>query len=234
MDGLVDPGMALANLAALLLVAAMLASSMRRLRLFALAGGLAALLHLLLAGQFDTTTFWVVAFLLANAVQLAVLLYRSRTGDMRSDERELLEHVLRVEDPANQRRMLGLLRWKDADAGDVLIRQGQVTPPLVYLASGSAVVQVDGEDVGVCREGDFLGEMSLVAGERATASVVVTERMRLAVFDRDALAQLTRSAPEIGHAIDGALNRGLAAKVVRMNKAAARHVPGRANRDLSG
>jgi hypothetical protein len=31
--------------------------------------------------------------------------------------------------------------------------------------------------------------------------------------------QLARSAPEIGHAIDGALNRGLAAKVLRMNRA---------------
>ena len=68
--------------------------------------------------------------------------------------------------------------------------------------------------------------MSLVSGERATASVTVTNPMRIAVFDRDALTQLARSVPEIPHALDRAINRGLAAKVLRMNKAARRMILG--------
>ena len=42
----------------------------------------------------------------------------------------------------------------------------------------------------------------------------------IAHFDRDALAALARGVPEIGKALDGALNRSLAAKVIRMNQAA--------------
>lgn len=44
--------------------------------------------------------------------------------------------------------------------------------------------------------------------------------MRIALIDREALEQQARQSPEIGNAFDGALNRGLAAKVLRMNRAA--------------
>ena len=66
---------------------------------------------------------------------------------------------------------------------------------------------------------DFLGEMSLVSGNRATASVVVTNTMRIATINREQLSQLVRQFPNIGNAFESALNRGLAAKVLRMNRA---------------
>jgi len=46
----------------------------------------------------------------------------------------------------------------------------------------------------------------------------VSQPMRLARFDRDALADMVRSLPEVGKALDAALNRSLAAKVLRMNR----------------
>ncbi len=119
----------IAHLAAALLVASMLMTSMRPLRVLALLAGLAALLYLILAGTFAAFHVWLVLFVAANAVQLAVLLYRSRTGDLGREEHELLEHVLRVEEPSRQRRLLGLLQWRDADEGEVLMRQGQASPP---------------------------------------------------------------------------------------------------------
>ena len=56
----------------------------------------------------------------------------------------------------------------------------------------------------------------------ASATVVVTQPMRMATLDRDALAQLTRSLPEIGRAVDNAFNRSLAVKVMRMNESSVR------------
>lgn len=227
MDGmtgaLTNPATALAHLAALLLVVAMLTTSVRRLRMLAMAAGIVGLAHVALNGAVGgAVSLWLLAFVLANGARLAVLLVRARTGDLRREERELIEHVLRVEEPARQRRLLGLLAWRDVAAGEVLMRQGQASPPLVYIAQGTAMVEHEGKLVGRCGPGDFLGEMSLVTGARATATVTAGEAMRVALLDRDALAQLARSAPEIGHAIDAVINRSLVAKVVRMNRAAAR------------
>lgn len=210
----------LPHLAGALLVGSMVMTSIRALRLVALAAGAAALGWVLLDGRGWDLAIWPALLVLVNAAQLASMIRRSRTGDQREEERELLGHVLGVEEPAGQRRLRDLLRWRDVPAGEVLIREGQGEPPLVYIASGAGRVEHAGRPVGLCGAGDFLGEMSMVSGQRASASVVVTEAMRVAVFDRDALAQLSRATPEIGEALARAINRALADKVVRMNRQA--------------
>lgn len=207
------------HLAGALFAAAAAMSSTRRLRWLVTAGCVAALVWLSSRGGPVSAMIWVGAAGLANGVQLAGMLRRTRMGMMRQEERELLDHILRIEEPGHQRRLLDIMRWRDVAEGEVLIRQGQAEPPLIYIAAGSGIVEHDSKRVGGCSKGDFLGEMSLVSGQRASAWVIAAEPMRIAQFDRDALAQLAHSAPEIGRALAAALNQGLAAKVQRMNAA---------------
>ncbi|WP_428027624.1 cyclic nucleotide-binding domain-containing protein [Altererythrobacter sp.] len=211
----------LAHVAAILLIASMLMTTMRWLRIAALGSGLAAVACFAVAGAGTSALVLALLFVITNAAQLAILLYRSRMHRMNQEERELLEHVLEVQEPAQQRRLLDLLEWRDVDEGEVLMEQGQPKPPLIYVASGAAAIEHGGQIVGICGPGDFLGEMALITGEPASATVRVTNSVRIARFDRDALGQLTHSLPEMKRAFDAALNRGLAAKVLRMNQAAA-------------
>lgn len=127
---------------------------------------------------------------------------------------------MRIEEPAQQRRLRGLIDWRDIASGTVLMSEGECEPPLLYVGRGEAVIEHGGRRVGTCGKGDFLGEMSVLSGDRASATVIATEPMRVARIDRDALSQLARDVPEIGRAFDAALNRSLAAKVLRMNRAA--------------
>lgn len=203
----------------ILLIAAMLAASLRWMRILALGACAAGLAHYAVG---DDRVAAVLAGILGFValLQLLILLRRSRTGGMSAEERELLEQILAIEDPANQRRLLGLIEWRDMGEGQALMKQGERDPPLVYLAQGAALIAHDGIQVGEAGKGDFLGEMSLVTGATASASVTVTKAARVARFDRDALVQVSRAIPEIGKALDGALNRSLVAKVIRMNEAA--------------
>lgn len=209
------------HLAAALLVGSALMRSLRAVRLLAISAGLAAIGSSLVAGGQEAVMAWAAVFVAVSAAQVALSARRMRLGDMRAEERALLENILRVEDPARQRRLIGLLTWRDAEPGEVLIRQGQDHPPLIYVASGAAGIELDGRLVGVAGAGDFLGDMSVATGEPASTAVVVTNAMRIAVVDRAALAQMAEVAPEIGAAFDGAINRALAAKIRRMNEAAA-------------
>ncbi|MCT2559718.1 Crp/Fnr family transcriptional regulator [Tsuneonella sp. YG55] len=216
-----ETGDLLFHLAAALLVGSAAMRSLRGVRLFAIAAGIAALGWGLVNGGAGALVAWAAVFVAANGAQLALAARRRRIGAMRAEERALLEDILRVEDPARQRRLIGLLTWRDAEPGEVLIRQGQPHPPLIYIASGAAGIELDGRLVGVAGEGDFLGDMSVATGEPASTAVVVTNPMRIAEVDRVALAQMAEVAPEIGAAFDSALNRALAAKIRRMNEAAA-------------
>ncbi|BDI60812.1 Crp/Fnr family transcriptional regulator [Qipengyuania nanhaisediminis] len=207
-------------LAGVLLIAAMIPQQVRLIRVLALFAGLFAVLHFAISDGLGTGLVLALAFLGINAARYAQLVRRARSGVMTREERELFNHVMQIEEPAQQSRLRDLMIWQDVPAGTQLIEQGQRDPPLIYIASGRAEIERDLAVVGECGAGEFLGEMSHVSGERASARVTVTQDMRLALLDRDALGQLARSLPEIGAALDRAFNRSLAVKVMRMNESA--------------
>lgn len=205
--------------AALLAVVAMAATTIRQLRYALLIAGLGALGHFALTDQIG----WAIVasvFVTVNGVQIAVLHRRARRGAMLEEEASLFDRLLGIEDPGRQQRLRDLMQWLDVEEGEVLMHQDQLDPPLIYLARGEARVECDGRTVGICGPGEFLGEMSLVSGQTASATVIVAQRSRVATFDRDALAHYARAVPEVDTALTHALNRGLSAKVRRMNEAA--------------
>ncbi len=203
-------------LAGILLVAAFLMTSIRALRVFALTAGLAAFASFLSGGD-ELALLIAGLFVVVNAAQLLVLMRRAQAGTAMGDEQLLFDGVLGIGDSNHRGRLRDLITWRTARVGEVLMEQGQPDPPLVYIASGVAGVEIGERRVGLCGAGDFLGEMSLVSGDKASATVRVIEPMRIAVFDRDALGHFSREVPELGIAFSGALNRGLASKIDRMN-----------------
>jgi CRP-like cAMP-binding protein len=205
-------------IAGVALVAAMLPHQVRTIRILCLVAGLFGLLHFVLTHQWGVGLMLAAAFLIVNALRFNELLVRARSGTITSEERELFDHVMQIEDPGKQSRLRDLMTWTDAPVGAVLIMQDQVDPPLIYIASGRAAIIRNDMMVSECGAGEFVGEMSQISGNLASATVKVTQAMRMAKMDRDALAQLTRSLPEIGRAVDSAFNRSLAVKVMRMNE----------------
>lgn len=206
--------------AGIALVAAMLPHQVRNIRILCLAAGLFGLLYFIFAQEWGFGLVLAAVFLLINAMRFSELIKRARAGTMTSEERELFDHVMQIEDPTKQNRLKDLMTWNDIEVGEVLIMQDQVDPPLIYIASGRAAIIRDDVIVSECGAGEFVGEMSQISGNLASATVKVTQTMRMATLDRDALGQLTRSLPEIGRAVDNAFNRSLAVKVMRMNKGA--------------
>ena len=207
-------------LAALALIGAMIPHQVRHIRLFCLASGVFAVVYFTLTQGLGIGLLLAAAFLLVNAARLLELRHRARNGVMTREERELFDHVMQIEEPSNQNRLRDLMIWQDVPVGTQLIEQDQINPPLIYIASGRAEIERDLAIVSECGAGEFLGEMSHISGERASATVTVTQEMRMARLDRDALGQLASSLPEIGKALDRAFNRSLAVKVLRMNESA--------------
>ena len=204
--------------AGLLAIVGIAQGSMIRMRLAFFAAGLLALTHFAIISWNVTGLTLTLILTVVGGVRLMSLMRHARGGSILDHERELFEQVMQIEDPANQRRLRDVLQWRDIAAGDVLMQQGDKVPPLIYIAQGSAAIMHDGAPIGACGPGDFLGEMSVISGEQASATVTAKEVMRIASFDRASLGEMVRHVPELGRAIDGALNRSLAGKLLRMNE----------------
>lgn len=201
-----------------LLVLAMVPRQVRAIRMLCFAAGMIAFAALSKSAEMAIPLALVTAFVLVNMARIIELLRRAGGGAMSREERELFDHVMEIEDPGRQNRLRDLMVWRDVSTGERLISQGERDPPLIYIASGRAAIERDGRSISECGAGEFVGEMSHLTDERTSATVTVTQDMRIARLDRDALAQLVRDLPKIGRALDTAFNRSLAVKVMRMNE----------------
>lgn len=218
-----------ANLLAVLgLLALIQAEAMRsKSRMYALSAlAWVAFLAWGLVADIGTATYLFGLLVVFYLFKLIVTVRRSRRGMMTAEERSLIAEVLAIEEPAKQRRLRDVITWRDAETGEVLMRQGQKSPPLIYVATGQIAIEHEGLPVGTCGPDDFLGEMSLVTGEGASATVKVALPARIAVFDRDALVRLMEAMPELARAFDRRLNKGLANKIQRMNQASSGAISG--------
>jgi hypothetical protein len=194
-------------------------SSMRWLRIFAIASGAVGVFYYGFLIHDNISATWEFIFASVNAVQLAIVLLAGRRRAVGDDEKFFVETVMPTIEPNLRARILKLARWQTRDPGDILVEEGQTAPELVFIAKGAASVERDGRIVGVCGPGDFLGEMSFLTGRPASATVRVANEISCCVFDPGVLKILSKKHPGIRQALEYSFNRNLVGKLERMNDA---------------
>lgn len=70
-------------------------------------------------------------------------------------------------------------------AGTVLVEQDHIGLQIMYLRSGRAVVQRDGQEIAELGPGDVVGEMAMIDGKPSSATVTLTEDAMLLVMSVD-------------------------------------------------
>lgn len=119
---------------------------------------------------------------------------------------------------SDRRRLLNRGMWISGEIGTELTTEGQPVNHLVYLASGQALVISGGRAVAVCEPGAFIGEMTALHGEPASATVKLNQAARYWAIEADQLRSLVKKNTEIGVALEGSFARNMRDKLVRSNK----------------
>lgn len=99
-------------------------------------------------------------------------------------------------------RTVEMVREQSFSAGEHLMRRGQPGDSMYVIKSGSVQVPVfDGTGrvrvVAKLGEGEVVGEMALLTGERRRADVIAETDVETIVFDRDVLAPLLAEHPTL-------------------------------------
>jgi CRP-like cAMP-binding protein len=103
----------------------------------------------------------------------------------------------------------------DFPAGKTLITQGEPGRQFFVLVEGAVEVVKNGEPLDVQRGGsEFYGEISLISGSPATATVTTTEPTRALVIAPGAFSALLDSQPAIQRRILVAFSERLAPHVI--------------------
>jgi hypothetical protein len=205
------------HFAYVLLILSMMMRNMNWLRFFAImAGSISAFFYFTIGDV--VSMFWESMFTLVNLAQFMILQVENRRGKFTDDEEMFIAACLGGVERAYARRLCKLGAWIEVQEDVTLITEDTCPKQLVFLVSGEASVSRKGKEIGVVRRGDFLGEMSYLTGQQATATVVTRQPTRYLAFERDILKAHLEKSVEVRHALEASFNRNLVAKLVNTNQ----------------
>ena len=223
MDG--DAGWELAwatgHLQYLLLVVAMLPARLTRVRIGVSA---AAVMGILASGVFSfqpAALFWNALLLLVNAVLLLQCVRSNAAVRFTADEEPMLTTLLKGLPRARARHFLNQGFWLTGQAGEALIREGEPTTHLFYLASGDAKVTNGGKQVGRLGTGDLIGEVTVLSGDTASATVTLETAARMWCAPAQSLRLYLDAHHDVRHAVEQSFAAALRHKLQEMNRAVA-------------
>jgi CRP-like cAMP-binding protein len=115
---------------------------------------------------------------------------------------------------AERADLLSRFTFKGLKPDEKVITEGEPVMALVLVLAGELVVQKEDPgggvvSLGVLREGEVAGEIALLKGLRATATVVATRKTAIATLDRTAFGALLKSYPATRDYLDGLSDRRL-------------------------
>jgi hypothetical protein len=134
------------------------------------------------------------------------------------DEKVFLEAKFPLLPPVEARKLLNLGRWRELQQGATLASKGEAVSGLAYLAAGSAEIRDSGRVLARCGPGEFVGEMTILSGESASADVILSSDARLFVFDGVELRDLASKNGDIARHLEQGFLASMKDKLLAANK----------------
>lgn len=189
------------------------------LRVVAILGFLLQALYLALTTSgLYTDIQWALIFVLVNLAMLTRMTM-AKSLELPVAERALLRRVLPSLTDPQLARLASAGARREIAAGEQLTQQGASVDRLYFLLGGAADVAIDGVEVARVSSGGFVGEMSFLTGNPASATVRMAFAGAALVFPRGALERLFARDEEMRAAFQTLIGADLADKMSRANQA---------------
>ena len=201
-----------------LLVAAILATRVDRLRVLVAVAALIGLAHALaFSGDVVAAIWWAI---LLGAALLVLGRRAAENAKVRftDEEEEMLRGVFSALPRSRARHLLDQGFWLSGKEGDVLTREEEAVTHLYYLAAGEARVMSHGRRVGACRTGDLIGEVTVLSGDQASATVILNGPARFWCAPASALKPYIQAHDDVRRALEQGFTLSLKNKLRQSNE----------------
>ena len=145
-------------------------------------------------------------------------LWRDSAVRFTPDEQHMMDSLFDGLPRSRARHLVDQGVWISGKAGDTLTREGEPVEHLYYLAEGEAQVLCQGVEVGHCGAGDLIGELTVLSGETATATVILVRPSRFWCAPAEDLRPYVEAHEDIRRAIEHGFATVLKAKLRASNR----------------
>jgi CRP-like cAMP-binding protein len=198
----------------------MLMRRMVWLRTLAVVSGMAKIVYRAVFVLDPVSVLWETIFVVVNIVQLGIIWYYEYQHRFSADENHFVSNVPAGIERSSIKRLLELADLNAVGVGETLTREGEAVKTLMYVADGIVKIEHEGRVVAICGPGDYVGELSFLSGNPASATAIVVKPTRILAFDQARLAAAFAANPQLRRTLESALNRNLAGKLARANDTA--------------
>ncbi len=218
--GLTNPVTLFGHFTYFLLIVSMLMRRMVWLRTLAVASGVAKIVYRAVFVLDPVSVLWETIFVLVNVIQLSIIWYYEYQHRFSADEDHFVSNMPAGIERSSIKRLLALADLNAVGVGETLTREGEPVKTLMYVADGIVKIEHEGRVVAICGPGDYVGELSFLSGNPASATAIVVKPTRILAFDQARLASAFAANPQLRRTLESALNRNLAGKLARSNETA--------------
>ena len=196
---------------------AVVAPQLHHVRLIVGAAALAWLGRALILGDMASAG-WAGALLALCLIMAGRGLWRDAAVRFSDDEKKMFDSLFSELSRSRARHLFDQGMWLTGKAGDTLTYEGELVSHLYYLAEGEARVLLMGQQVGICRAGDLIGELTVLSGENATATVILNTPARFWCAPAEDLRPYVEAHDDIRRAIEHGFATVLKAKLRASNR----------------
>ena len=200
-----------------LLIAAVVAPRLHHMRLLIAAAALAWLGRALWTGDL-VSAGWSAALAGLCLALVGRRLWEDGNVRFNPDELAMVRALFDELPTSRARHLIDQGVWLTGKEGDVLTREGEPVDHLYYLAEGEARVLMLERQVGLCRPGDLIGELTVLSGESASATVILNAPARFWCAPADDLRPYVEAHEDIRRAIEHGFATVLKAKLRASNR----------------
>ena len=156
---------------------------------------------------------WNALFISVNLIQIGILLRERRPRRLDGPEQELYDNVFSELTTGEFRQLLKVGEWRKIETGTTVVQRDTVVRDIQVLQRGALEVRSAGGVIDRDTPGQFVGEMSFLSGEKATADVVAIEPSLVFVWPQESLNKLLDKKPALAFKIRGILSLDVVAKL---------------------
>lgn len=168
-----------------------------------------------MTGAFNlSSALMQVAWITISVVGIARYLLLTHLSRFTAEERAFLDSTVPGLERLDARRLLDLGTWHSGKPGTTLTEAGRHNEYMYYLLNGKADVVWDRTHIATLDEHMFIGDIGLITGDVASATVKLSERGRYLAFPVEPLRALLEKNSEIRRHLKAALSGHLIGKLV--------------------
>ncbi|MBC7540710.1 MAG: cyclic nucleotide-binding domain-containing protein [Bacteriovorax sp.] len=161
------------NLAFILIACSFMVKDIFLLRLISITASFCSIIYStnISAAPLWVPICWNLFFISLNFYHIIKIIYGNRKIKLSKIELELYQMSFSELNLIEFSKLIRMAEWRNAEAASVLIKEDQVMEELLMIYNGRVDILVKNKKINELRDGQFIGEMSFLTNQPASASV---------------------------------------------------------------